>query len=73
MTNVDYQSTIKLYYSGAASDLQSYSGLAVQTVAILVGGIILWRISAFMHKRKKSQRRRNDFFETPYAKGWKRK
>lgn len=64
---------IKLHYSGGMTDIQAYSGLAVQTVGILVGGFILWRATALLHKRKKNQRRRNDFFETPYSKGWKRK
>lgn len=73
MENSGYQEVIKMYYSGAMSDVEAYTGLAVQTIAVLVGGIILWRISAYMHKRKKSQRRRNEFFETPYARGWKRK
>lgn len=68
-----YQEMIKVHFSGASADVEAYSGLAVQTIAILIGGLILWRISNFMHKRKKKQRRSNDFFETPYAKGWKRK
>ncbi|PWL32583.1 MAG: hypothetical protein DCO96_03300 [Fluviicola sp. XM-24bin1] len=68
-----YQNIIKVQFSGAHTDAELYTGLAVQTIAILVGGIILWRISNYMHKRKQKQRRKNEFFETPYAKGWKRK
>ena len=68
-----YQEMIKVHFSGASTDVEAYSGLAIQTIAILVGGFILWRISNYMHKRKKKQRKRNDFFETPYARGWKRK
>ncbi len=68
-----YQNIIKIQFSGAHTDVEAYSGLAIQTIAILVGGIILWRISNYMHKRKQKQRRKNDFFETPYARGWKRK
>ncbi|MDB4516678.1 hypothetical protein N9089_03680 [Crocinitomicaceae bacterium] len=73
MEESSYQEVIKLYYSGASSELDLYSGLAVQAIAVLVGGIILWRASAILHKRKKAQRGRNEFFETPYSKGWKRK
>lgn len=72
-TDFPYQEMIKLHYSGGMSDVQAYSGLAIQTIAVLIGGIVLWRISNYMHKRKVSQRRTNDFFETPYSKGWKRK
>jgi len=68
-----YQNIIQVQFSGAASEVDAYSGLAIQTIAILVGGIILWRISNYMHKRKQKQRKRNDYFETPYARGWKRK
>lgn len=68
-----YQEMIHVHFSGAMTEVEAYSGLAIQTIAILVGGFMLWRISNFMHKRKKKQRSRNDFFETPYAKGWKRK
>lgn len=68
-----YQEMILLHYSGAMTEVKAYSGLAIQTVAILVGGFLLWRLSNYMHNRKKKQRKRNDYFETPYAKGWKRK
>ncbi|MCH2224173.1 MAG: hypothetical protein MK066_05335 [Crocinitomicaceae bacterium] len=64
---------IKLNYSGSQSELSSYLNLAMQTGAVLIAGIVLWRISAKMHSKKKAQRSRNSYFETPYAKGWKRK
>lgn len=73
MEEVGYQNMIKLHYSGSMTEVSVYSGLAVQTVAILIGGIILWRASAYLHNRKKKQRQRNDYFETPYSRGWKRK
>ncbi len=72
-TEFAFQEMIKMHYSGSMSDASAYSGLAIQTIAVLVGGIILWRASNYMHKRKVNQRRTNDFFETPYSKGWKRK
>lgn len=68
-----YQETIKIHFSGAASEVEAYSGLAIQTIAILVGGIILWRLSNYLYNRKRKQRSSSTFFETPYAKGWKRK
>ncbi|MCR9171449.1 MAG: hypothetical protein NXI10_03085 [bacterium] len=68
-----YQNIIRTHFSGAQTEVEAYSGLAIQTIAILVGGLILWRVSNYLHKRKQKQRRKNEFFETPYAKGWKRK
>ena len=71
MDELTIQQLIKAQFSGAVSDTSSYVNLAVQTV--LIGGIVLWRISVVMHKKKLAQRSRNQFFDTPYSKGWKRK
>lgn len=68
-----YQEMIRLHYSGAMSEAGAYSALAIQTVAVLIGGLILWRASNYMHKRKLKERTSNQFFQTPYSKGWKRK
>lgn len=62
---------VKAKYSGSISEVSSYSSLAIQTVAVIIGGIVLWRISVVMHKRKLAKRSRNDYFETPYSIGWK--
>lgn len=67
------QGLVKLNYSGSQSELSTYLNLAIQTGAVLIGGIVLWRISARMHSKKKAGRSRNAYFETAYSKGWKRK
>lgn len=73
MDELSIETLIKAKYSGSLSEMSTYINLAIQAVAVLVGGIVLWRMSAMLHKRKLAQRSRNDFFETPYSKGWKRK
>ena len=73
MNELTIQQLIKAQYSGGISDASSYVNLAVQAIAVLIGGIVLWRISVVMHKKKLAQRSRNQFFDTPYSKGWKRK
>ncbi len=73
MKELTIQQLIRAQYSGAVSDASSYVNLAIQAVAVLIGGIVLWRISVVMHKKKLAQRSRNEFFDTPYSKGWKRK
>lgn len=73
MQELTIQQLIKAQFSGAISDTSSYVNLAIQAIAVMIGGIILWRISVVMHKKKLAQRSRNQFFETPYSKGWKRK
>jgi len=64
---------IRANYSGAMSDMDQYLTIAIQTGAVLAGGIVLWRLSNRMHSKKRQQRQRNTYFETPYSKGWKRK
>lgn len=67
------QQIIKANYAGSASQMSEYISIAVQACAVIIGGIILWRVSAAMHKKKKVQRSRNAYFETPYSRSWKRK
>jgi hypothetical protein len=72
MDDIGIQELMRAKYSGAISAYSQYMTLIIQTVAVLVGGIVLWRMSNYIHKRKKQERERNSFFETPYSKGWKR-
>ena len=72
MVDVGIQELVRAKYSGGISEYSQYVTLILQTVAVLVGGIVVWRMSNYVHKRKKQERERNNFFETPYSKGWKR-
>ena len=73
MDELTIQTLIKANYSGGLSEMSSYLSLALQATAVIIGGIVLWRASAVLHKRKLAERSRKSFFETPYSKGWKRK
>ena len=73
MNDITLQELILAKYAGSLDQASIYFNLAIQTGAVLISGIILWRMSVLLHKRKKAQRQRNNYFETPYAKGWKRK
>lgn len=72
MDELTIQTLIKANYSGGLNEVSTYMNLAIQAGAVLVGGIVLWRMSAMLHKRKKAERERNSYFQTPYSKGWKR-
>ena len=72
MDELTIQTLIKVKYSGGLDEASTYMNLAIQAGAVLVGGIVLWRMSAMLHKRKKAERKRNNYFQTPYSKGWKR-
>ncbi len=73
MNDIAVQQLVLAKYSGAATEMQAYLTIALQTGAVLVGGIILWRMSARMHKKKMQQRANRTFFETNYSRNWKRR
>ena len=73
MDEMTVQTLIQVKYSGATSEMQSFLNLAIQACAVVFGGIVLWRMSTVIHKKKLKSRNRNQFFETSYSKGWKRK
>lgn len=73
MNELTLETLFRAKYAGSIGEMSSYVSLAVQTVAVMIGGIVLWRASVVLHKKKKSQRSRNAYFDTPYSKGWKRK
>lgn len=73
MDELTLQTLIKAKYSGHLSEMSTYLSLAIQAVAVVFGGIVLWRASVVLHKRKLAQRTRNQYFETTYSKNWRKK
>ncbi|MDG1147410.1 MAG: hypothetical protein P8N52_03795 [Crocinitomicaceae bacterium] len=73
MDELILQTLIKANYAGSLTETSVYVSLVIQATAVIIGGIILWRGSVALQKKKMAQRSRNTYFETPYAKGWKRK
>ncbi len=73
MDELIIQELIKVKFSGGVNDISLYVNLVIQTIAVLVGGIILWRVSVVIHKKKLKERKRNTFFDTPYSKSWRKK
>ena len=67
------QLLIKAKYAGAMADTSTYMNLIMQAGAVLIGGIVLCRMSARFHKKKVAERERNSYFETTYSRNWKRK
>lgn len=57
------------YLSGQASSMKSMVSLMAQVFAILIGGIVLWRLSGMFGKRRK-KRRQNMFTESKFQ-SWK--
>lgn len=73
MDELTIQTLIKAKYAGHLSEMSTYISLAMQAIAVIIGGLVLWRASAAIHKKKVAERNRNKFFETTYSKNWKRK
>jgi len=66
------QTLIKVKYSGALDQSATYINLVLQTVAVLIGGLIIWRAMNSYHRKKQQERRKTNYFETPYAQ-WRKK
>lgn len=73
MDELTIQTLIRAKFSGALDQGGTYINLTIQTIAVLVGGIVLWRASNAIHKKKQAERQRNNYFETPYSREWRRK
>ena len=73
MIETTVEQLIRVKYSGSLNEMDVYFDLTVQTATVLIAGIVLWRASVILHKKKKAQRVKNTFFETPYSKGWNRR
>ncbi len=73
MDELTIQTLIKAKFSGGLSEMSTFVSLAIQASAVVFGGIVLWRASVVLHKRKLAQRQRNQYFETTYSRNWRKK
>lgn len=73
MDELTIQTLIKAKFSGTLDESATYFNLTIQTIAVLIGGLVLWRASNAYHKKKQQQRTRNNYFETPYSRQWRKK
>lgn len=68
---MEIQTLIKVNYIGELDNSFAYSTIGFQTIAVLVGGILLWRVSNAVHRRKLQQRANQPHFSTRYSEHWK--
>ncbi|MDC1403356.1 hypothetical protein N8328_03030 [Crocinitomicaceae bacterium] len=61
------ETLIKAKYAGELDNTFAYSTLGFQTIAVLVGGIVLWRVSNAMHKKKLQKRAGKEHFKTRFS------
>lgn len=73
MDELTIQTLIKAKYSGTLDEAGIYINLVIQTAAVLIGGLLIWRAMNSYHRKKQQQRKKTNFFETPYSRQWRKK
>ncbi len=68
---MDIQTLIKVKYAGELDNTFAYTTIGFQTIAVLVGGLVLWRVSNALHKKKLQQRATQAHFSTRFSEHWK--
>jgi hypothetical protein len=69
---MDYQNLILSKYSGELDQTFVYVNIATQAIAVLIGGLVLWRLSLMYQRKKIQERQRNNYFTSSYSKHWKK-
>lgn len=69
---MDIQELIQRRFSGQLNNEAEYIELLVQVFAVLILGLVLWRLMVVFHKRKKAKRKPSTYFDNPYSKNWKK-
>ena len=66
------QELIQLKYTGELDQTISYVNVAIQAVAVLIGGLLVWRLMSAWQRRKNIERIKSPFFESVYSKHWRK-
>lgn len=61
------QELVQRRFSGELNNEAEYIELLVQVFAVLVLGLVLWRMMVLFHKRKNAQRKKSAFFDTQFS------
>jgi hypothetical protein len=69
---VNIQDLIQNRFSGTLNSEAEYIELIVQTFAVLILGLILWRLMVVFHKRKSAQRKKSSYFDTEFSRNWRK-
>jgi hypothetical protein len=72
MKELTIQQLIKTSFSGEIDQSYVYLNLMAQAGGVLIAGIVMWRLSAYFHKKKIAQRQNGQRFETRFSREWKK-
>ena len=65
------QELIKTRFTGELNNEAEYIELLVQVFAVLVLGLVLWRLMVLFHKKKNAKRKKSTYFDSDFSKKWK--
>lgn len=65
------QELIQRRFSGELNNEAEYIELLVQVFAVLVLGLVLWRMMVVFQKKKTAKRKRSTYFENGFSRNWK--
>lgn len=60
------QELIQQRFSGTLNNEVEYIDLLVQVFAVLIIGLILWRMIVIFHKKKNAKRKKSTYFESKW-------
>lgn len=66
------QEMIKVKYSGELSTMTDYINISVQTIGILIAGIIIWRLIIRYQNKKLNNRYQSNYFDSSFTKHWRK-
>jgi hypothetical protein len=69
---MDIETLIRAKLSGELSETPIYINLTLQAVAVMIGGILIWRASNAYHAKKQRERANRTYFESRYSKTWRK-
>lgn len=69
---MDIQELIQRRFTGELNNEAEYIELLVQVFAVLILGLVLWRLMIVFHKKKKATRKPSTYFDSTYSKHWKK-
>ncbi|PKR81944.1 hypothetical protein CW751_00995 [Brumimicrobium salinarum] len=66
------QDLIQKRFSGQLNNDAEYMELIVQVFAVLILGLVLWRMMVIFHRKKNAKRKKSVFFDNTYSRNWRK-
>lgn len=69
---MNVQQLIQRRFSGQLNNEAEYIELIIQVFAVLILGLVLWRIMVVFHKKKNAKRKKSVFFDNTFTNNWRK-